>query len=65
MSKKDYQLIARAIFQTLSESDREGRSALMTCATRIANACGDENPRFDRQRFLEVCETGKCKGMKK
>lgn len=30
---------------------------------RIADIMAADNPRFDRARFVEACETGKCKGM--
>jgi hypothetical protein len=36
--------------------------------SRVAYSIADHalyaNPRFDRARFIEACETGRCKGMK-
>jgi hypothetical protein len=67
MSKKDYQAIAGAMFehrQTIKADDSpiERHVAGML---RLADALGVGNPRFDRARFLEACETGTCKGMRK
>ena len=30
----------------------------------IAKVLAADNPRFDRERFMEACETGHCRGMR-
>lgn len=47
MSRKDYQLIAAAV----REAKATGQSADHT----IAKALESDNPRFDRDRFIEAC----------
>lgn len=51
MSKRDYQAIARAIHR-----NREGVSE--NFIHDIADVLSADNPRFDRARFIEACETG-------
>jgi hypothetical protein len=78
MSKKHYQALARAIFETrdsvpaFSQSTDVRACGVWTKNTphnelveRIADVLAADNPRFDRGRFLEACETGACKGMPK
>ena len=69
MTKKDYQAIARAIHEQIVASindphkthSRGGLAAAIIDA--IADVLAADNPRFDRARFVEACETGQCKGM--
>ena len=74
MTKKDYQAIARAIHQTLPYADREPEHVMNECEEQVfdqwrmtrdavASALEDDNPRFDRARFVEACKTGRYKGM--
>lgn len=76
MSKKDYQMIARAIYESRVKTDpgwtRDGVTlarnsgacaALNDVVASLSDALATDNPRFDRARFIEACETGKCKGM--
>ena len=69
MSKKDYQAIARALYSVKAQ-DSEFRGRLTqgqmhdAVVTALADACQAGNARFDRDRFEEACETGKCKGMR-
>lgn len=75
MSKKDYQAIARAIHgtrrnvvetETKHLAPRElAEWAIGNVASRVADVLAADNPRFDRGLFLEACETGACKGMRK
>lgn len=71
MSKKDYQVIARAIYQSRQlacDNAQHKDCALAPIAAlqaQMIQILADDNPRFDRARFLEACETGKCKGMKR
>lgn len=78
MRKKDYQAIARAIHRALLEfpserpmqDDRYGDSvktwpgAVGVIIHELTAAFSVDNPHFDRARFLEACETGRCRGMK-
>jgi hypothetical protein len=68
MSKKDYQAIAGAIYSS-AHMDRlvfgsEGIGAILSTARRIADVLAADNPRFNRDLFIEACETGKCRGMR-
>lgn len=72
MSKKDYQALAKAVYATRqacqdSEPDllRDGQLYAMQHVTReLCDTLSADNPRFDRARFVEACETGRCKGMR-
>ena len=69
MSKKDYQAIARAFHTDRADlmgilSDAPPIEVWTILRERIADVLAADNPRFDRARFLEACETGRCKGMK-
>lgn len=69
MSKRDYQAIARAIYAvrmtpTPAAAGSDGAGwALENVQTQLAAVLAADNPRFDRARFVEACETGRCKGM--
>jgi len=60
MSKKDYELIAKAIYGSLIQSgslewqERFTEQHRIT-ARHIANALERTNPRYDRERFLTAC----------
>lgn len=71
MTKKDYQAIARAI-HAQKAGGPDGGDTLDTRSRfevwgdvrdAIADVFAANNPRFDRARFVEACETGRCKGM--
>ena len=57
MSRKDYELIARAIAvqMKLFAAEPDSQEAIRSTAERIATALGMDNPRFDRARFLSAC----------
>lgn len=64
MTRKDYELIADAIKDELGEyADVPGmgidnsneRSAIVSTARAIADRLGEDNPNFDRERFLSAC----------
>lgn len=64
VSKKDYQAIARAIYQTWEDTpDSDETMGLLI--NRLSEIFAADNPRFNRQRFIEACETGTTKGMPK
>jgi hypothetical protein len=59
MSKKDYELIARALHGHLTQY-REDRqpdkaNAIVSLAQRLASDLGDQTNRFDGLRFLRAC----------
>jgi hypothetical protein len=67
MSKKDYQAIAAAIYESRRQHEGmsgEGDDIFDTIQGELALALKRDNPRFDHARFIEACETGKCRGMK-
>jgi hypothetical protein len=58
MSKKDYIKIAgvlRACGALEWAKCTDGRAALKTCALTFAGVLADDNPRFDKLRFLAAC----------
>lgn len=68
MSKKDYQAIARALHftRTSARADLPPVAIAMwqrTCEDLASTLAS--NPKFDRARFIQACETGTCKGMPK
>lgn len=60
MTRKDYELIARTLLECCPSADYglgdDKRLSLweMTCGA-LANALASDNPRFDRDRFLNAC----------
>lgn len=69
MTKKDYQAIARAIYEAReahamrAQWEDEVKETIGDVTNRIADVLAAVNPRFDRERFVEACETGRCKRM--
>lgn len=67
MTKKDDQALARAIYRAQAEPYPAGVdsavSPLGVAVLLIADVLQADNPRFSRERFVEACETGRCKGM--
>lgn len=57
MTRKDYELIARALKRAAAEAQAEGHDldALRTGAIELAYSLADDNPRFDRERFMKAC----------
>lgn len=57
MSRKDYEAIAAALKdEALSLSHVDGASTCVPAiAARLATVFADDNPRFDRARFLAAC----------
>lgn len=61
MSKKHYEAIAAAFESALhvcrcgGAGYSDARAALILAAENVADAFGDDNPRFDRRRFLTAC----------
>lgn len=76
MSKKDYQAIAARLHALKVNQYDPGIASGITymgsdwldasmVAGALADYMGQENERFDRARFIEACETGTTKGMRK
>lgn len=56
MSRKDYVAIAAAIKKFTDIYDDEVSKEVVTGVSHnIANVFSDDNPRFDRSRFLQAC----------
>lgn len=58
MTKKDYELIARAL-KRAHENVNGGQTVedgAKLAAEYLADALAQDNPRFDRERFLTACE---------
>ncbi len=68
MSKKDYQMIARALHGAVEDVRRnpkaDASTILRIALNRVTDALACDNPRFNRELFIEACETGRCKGMR-
>ena len=57
MTRKDYVLIARTLEQNRKDFN-EGEDGLMLLnilAYQLSNSFEEDNPRFDRDRFLTAC----------
>lgn len=62
MTRKDYVMIAEAVKDAgrkaalcRSETADTAKAALLDAATYIADGLAQDNPRFDRKRFMEAC----------
>ena len=57
MTRKDYELIAGVISMTAREfrGVEDGTNACRDIATFLASRLENDNPRFDRDRFLKAC----------
>ena len=59
MTRKDYELIAKAIADlrnaTGAVMGEEFQHGAKQAAQYIASALASDNPRFDRERFLKAC----------
>jgi hypothetical protein len=67
VSKKHYQAIAAAIYRATQAVDHgfpDAEEHARAIALELSDVFKVDNPRFSRERFLEACETGKCRGMR-
>lgn len=59
MTRKDFELIAAALHDTLDDHQQAGRAAhangIMDVMVVLSRRLKDENARFDRKRFLIAC----------
>jgi len=56
MTKKDYELIANAIYKAVI--DDGNMDEIRVVASHLANSLQLENNKFDRTRFLQACGIG-------
>lgn len=62
MTKKDYELIAKAIegagvaLRYASVNTGETRRALQIVTLQLSSALAIENPRFDKDKFYNACK---------
>lgn len=56
MSRKDYIALASVIHKAVAAVlDGEVLACIRVIADDIAEVCEDDNPRFDRARFMTAC----------
>lgn len=58
MTRKDYVAIARAFDyqrQAVADMGAQAKQAVTDCAVAVAHVMMQDNPRFDRARFLKAC----------
>lgn len=63
MSRKDYEKVAAILREENAfaangrdVASRTARAVVATVAVKMADMFAEDNPRFDRDRFLEACE---------
>lgn len=59
MTRKDYQRIANAFRNGLAGVSRLQESGIEYTAECMANELAADNPRFDKEKFLEACGFGR------
>lgn len=57
MTRKDYVMLAAALHRALPDrfSEEPARVQFVTDCTNVATALANDNPRFDKARFLKAC----------
>lgn len=58
MTKKDYELIAEVLAQVASQQDMDKQYIVDEVAYYMATKLQEQNPRFDRNKFLTACGIG-------
>jgi hypothetical protein len=58
MTKKDYVLLASALADAHYHATQfiGGESVWERCVDEIADSLSEDNPRFDRKRFVAACQ---------
>lgn len=57
-TRKHYEAVARMIHSERDDAqEQETRLVVDRIASRMADIFGNDNPRFDRDRFLRACGT--------
>lgn len=60
MTRKDYVALAGAFARSRKIAALNGEKALLTWANCVGNVCDTlaaDNPRFDRDQFVEACKS--------
>ena len=55
MTRKDYILLADALKAAAYSLNPPERTGALLAANEIAHCLAEDNPRFDRARFLKAC----------
>jgi len=60
MTRKDYVIIAESIkgsinYEKAFNGNQDGANALKFLAITLSSSLEEDNPRFDRARFLDAC----------
>lgn len=55
MTRKDYIAIAAAIKASQMPATNETEASLRELAIRLCSIMANDNPRFDRTKFLDAC----------
>lgn len=67
MTRKDYELIAAAVrnaykgvnpFTDTPDTRQQIKDGICRASMAIADRLAEDNPRFDRERFLDACTGG-------
>jgi hypothetical protein len=58
MSRKDYERIA-SVLAGVRQTNPDARVQLNVVSMTLADVFADDNPRFDRTRFLLACGVGR------
>lgn len=56
MTRKHYVTLADELGYAMAIEDVDGEQAVKRCAQILANVLQEDNPRFNRDRFLEAVE---------
>lgn len=56
MTRKHYVTLADELGYAMAVEDSDGEQAVKRCAEIMANVLAQDNPRFDRERFLSAVE---------
>jgi hypothetical protein len=64
MTRKDYEAIAERIAQNAEKYQYDrGADIVAEIAEDLAEIFADENPRFDRDRFIDACGVYSLRGL--
>ena len=55
MTRKDYVLLAESLKATICALNKTERTGALLAANEISHRLQQDNPRFERKRFLEAC----------
>lgn len=64
LSKKHFQAIARIMYDVKLTKRDNAHEQWDDVVRELARWCAAENEAFDRERFIEACETGTTRGMR-